>query len=223
METAVKFELLEMLEAKSRYDLEKRLLAVSSLEEEIDSEGLGEEGQKALQTISHIRRLAASRVQYDLKLYLAGLLVHTVAYLKGYEPERQYRRRELRLYKHSLLSAAMLCAALTPAREFILDLPRKLVIVEGRQFKDDKLTPQEWGLLACLASQPGECCTYEYLLKEVWDYEYKGTDKLKKLEIGALRGSLAAAIRRLRQKLEPNPPKPKYIIAVKGSGYKLVI
>jgi DNA-binding winged helix-turn-helix (wHTH) protein len=223
MEVAIKFELLEAFDLKTRYELEKRLLAVSSLEEEINSEDLGEEAQKALQVISHIRRLAARVVQHDLKLYLAGLLVHTVDYLKGYDPQGQYRRRELILYKHSLLSAAMLCTALTPPQEFILDLSRKLVIVEGRQFKDDDLTLREWAILTCLASRQGECCTHEYLLKEVWNYEYKSADKMKKLEIDADKGPLMAAIRRLRHKLEPNPLNPKYIVNVREQGYKLVI
>jgi DNA-binding response OmpR family regulator len=39
----------------------------------------------------------------------------------------------------------------------------------------------------------------------------------------AERHTINSAIRRLRVDIEPNPSKPKYIVTVRGMGYKLVL
>jgi two-component system KDP operon response regulator KdpE len=72
------------------------------------------------------------------------------------------------------------------------------------------LTPTEYRLLLALARQPDRVMTHTALLTEVWGAEYRD-------EVEYLR----TYIRYLRQKLEPDPTKPRYLITRAGVGYSL--
>jgi len=76
-----------------------------------------------------------------------------------------------------------------------------------------ELTPLEYRLLACLASNAGRVLTWQALLKEVWELEFwQGGREMVKIEIY-----------RLRQKLEPNPNLPSFIHTERGTGYRFDI
>ena len=72
------------------------------------------------------------------------------------------------------------------------------------------LTPTEYRLLLALARQPDRVMTHTALLTEVWGIEYRD-------EVDYLR----TYIRYLRQKLEPDPRYPRYLITRPGVGYSL--
>lgn len=72
------------------------------------------------------------------------------------------------------------------------------------------LTPTEYRLLLALARQPDRVMTHTALLTEVWGIEYRE-------EVDYLR----TYIRYLRQKLEPDPGNPRYLITRPGVGYSL--
>jgi DNA-binding response OmpR family regulator len=71
------------------------------------------------------------------------------------------------------------------------------------------LTAREFDLLWLLARHPQHVFTREQLLNRVWGYEFFGDDS-----------TVTVHIRRLREKLEPDPSKPIYIQTVWGVGYK---
>jgi len=71
------------------------------------------------------------------------------------------------------------------------------------------LTPTEYRLLYHLASNPGRVMTFESLLTKVWGWEYRDEDHYVRLYVSYL-----------RQKLEPDPSKPRYILTEKGLGYR---
>lgn len=78
--------------------------------------------------------------------------------------------------------------------------------------KPVKLTPTEYRLLCALARYPNQVLTHQALLARVWGGEYRGeTDFLK------------VYIKRLRDKIEEDPSKPRYILTEWGRGYKLAI
>ena len=83
----------------------------------------------------------------------------------------------------------------------------QLLTVAGRKIA---LTPTETRLLHLLYSHRGRVVSPGYLMSKAWDPEPKGT-----------LGSLWVHIRRLRNKLEPNPEAPNYLITVRGQGYYL--
>jgi DNA-binding response OmpR family regulator len=79
----------------------------------------------------------------------------------------------------------------------------------GAQAKKVPLTPTEYRLLYHLASNPGRVMTFESLLTKVWGWEYREEDHYVRLYVSYL-----------RQKLEPDPAKPRYILTEKGLGYR---
>ena len=72
------------------------------------------------------------------------------------------------------------------------------------------LTPKEFDLLAFLARNKGFVFNRDQLLEKVWGYDYAGDTR-----------TVDVHIRWLRQKIEADPQKPKYLITVRGTGYKL--
>jgi two-component system OmpR family response regulator len=72
------------------------------------------------------------------------------------------------------------------------------------------LTPKEFELLAFLMINKGLVFSREKLLEKVWGYDYAGDTR-----------TVDVHIRWLRQKLENDPAKPKFLVTVRGTGYKL--
>ncbi|MCK5434960.1 MAG: response regulator transcription factor [Dehalococcoidales bacterium] len=87
-----------------------------------------------------------------------------------------------------------------------IDVADRKVIVNGKQVK---FTPREFSLLALLVQNAGHILTHKQVLEKVWGWEY--TDDLDYVRI---------YISHLRQKIEPVPAQPRYIITEPGVGYK---
>jgi len=80
-----------------------------------------------------------------------------------------------------------------------------------RAGKPVDLSAKEFALLAYFISNPAETLSRDRLLDAVWGYEnYPNTR------------TVDTHIVHLRQKLEPNPEEPRFILTVHGSGYKFV-
>ena len=72
------------------------------------------------------------------------------------------------------------------------------------------LTKTEFRLLVELATNPGRVFSREVLLERVWGYGYFGDGRLVDVHV-----------RRLRTKIEPDAANPRYVVTVRGLGYKL--
>lgn len=88
-----------------------------------------------------------------------------------------------------------------------IDEPRHRVSVRGAEVN---LTPMEFELLYFLAANAGQVFDRETLFREVWGYEYVGETNL-----------VDVCVRRLREKVEEVPSRPRLIVTVRGVGYKL--
>jgi len=86
-----------------------------------------------------------------------------------------------------------------------VDIAGRKVMVKGEPVR---LTPVEFRLLALLMQNAGHILTHRQLLEKVWGWEY--TDDVDYIRI---------YIWHLRQKIEPDPAKPRYIITEPGVGY----
>ncbi|MDM8534443.1 response regulator transcription factor [Clostridiaceae bacterium HSG29] len=73
------------------------------------------------------------------------------------------------------------------------------------------LTPIEYDLLIYLLKNKNIALTREQILNSVWGYDYYGDIS-----------TVAVHIRKLREKIELNPKKPKYIETVWGTGYRFI-
>lgn len=78
--------------------------------------------------------------------------------------------------------------------------------------KGVSLTAKEFDLLWFLMRHPRQVFKRQQLLDKVWGYEFYGDES-----------TVTVHVRRLREKLEPNPSKPSYIQTVWGVGYKFEI
>ncbi|HLZ55320.1 MAG TPA: response regulator transcription factor [Ktedonosporobacter sp.] len=74
-----------------------------------------------------------------------------------------------------------------------------------------RLTPTESKLLHLLAVNANDVCTTGQIVTHVWGYDGDGDA-----------GLIKAHIRHLRQKIEPDPGDPHYIVTVPGVGYTLI-
>jgi len=86
-----------------------------------------------------------------------------------------------------------------------VDITERKIIANGKRIK---LTPREFRLFTLLVENAGRILTHKQLLEKVWGWEY--TDDLDYVRI---------YISHLRQKIEPDPSLPKYIITEPGVGY----
>ncbi|HLL71035.1 MAG TPA: response regulator transcription factor [Pyrinomonadaceae bacterium] len=89
----------------------------------------------------------------------------------------------------------------------VIDKRRHEVTLDGALVE---LTPLEFQILERLASEPGRAWSRNELLDEVWSTEYEGYQR-----------NVDPHINRLRQKIELDPKNPRYVLTVRGVGYKL--
>jgi len=92
------------------------------------------------------------------------------------------------------------------AGEIRIDLERRLVAAGGQAVE---LTPTEFDLLAVLARHPGRVFTRLELLDRVQGYAFEGYER-----------TIDAHVKNLRQKIEPEPKQPRYVLTVYGVGYR---
>jgi DNA-binding response OmpR family regulator len=88
-----------------------------------------------------------------------------------------------------------------------LDLDRRRVRCEGREAR---LTPHLTSLLRILMERTGEVLERELLFRQVWKTEYTADTR-----------TLDVHISWLRQAIEADPRKPRYLITIRGVGYRL--
>jgi two-component system response regulator RegX3 len=74
-----------------------------------------------------------------------------------------------------------------------------------------QMTPKEFELLQALLVRKGRLLTRDFLISEVWGPDYFGDTK-----------TLDVHVKRLRQKIEDDPHRPKHLVTVRGLGYKFV-
>lgn len=86
-----------------------------------------------------------------------------------------------------------------------VDVSERKVILNGERLK---LTPREFSLLALLVENADRILSHKQVLEHVWGFEY--VDDVDYVRI---------YISHLRQKIEPDPSAPRYILTEKGIGY----
>jgi DNA-binding response OmpR family regulator len=71
------------------------------------------------------------------------------------------------------------------------------------------LTGREFDLLAFLMAHPDQAFTRSDLMQEVWGWTFGD------------QSTVTVHVRRLREKIEPDPASPTYLTTVRGVGYRL--
>jgi len=87
-----------------------------------------------------------------------------------------------------------------------MDVERHVVSVDGEPVA---MPLKEFDLLELLLRNAGRVLTRGQLIDRVWGADYVGDTK-----------TLDVHVKRLRSKIEPDPANPKYLVTVRGLGYK---
>ncbi|TEU16790.1 MAG: response regulator transcription factor [Anaerolineales bacterium] len=90
----------------------------------------------------------------------------------------------------------------------VIDLGNRRVLVQGEPIQ---LTATEFGLLAVMVKHADQVLSPRQLLEQVWGWEYM--DDVHYVRV---------FVSRLRQKIEPDPKSPRYILTERGTGYRFV-
>ncbi len=92
--------------------------------------------------------------------------------------------------------------------ELEIDLEKRAVRRGGELVQ---LTPHEFALLRLLAVNEGKLLTHRAILREVWGAAYQSESHY-----------LHVYVSQLRQKIERDPARPRYLLTETGAGYRLV-
>ncbi len=92
------------------------------------------------------------------------------------------------------------------AGDLSIDMDKRKVLLRGEPVP---LTAKEFDLLLQFMKHPGRVFTRLELLNSVWGYGYEGYEH-----------TVNSHINRLRGKIEDNPAAPRYILSIRGVGYK---
>lgn len=89
--------------------------------------------------------------------------------------------------------------------ELKLEMSSRRVFISNREMN---LTAKEFDMLELFATHPGKVYSREQLLSTIWGKDYPGDVR-----------TVDVHVRRLREKIEPNPGQPEYIYTKWGVGY----
>ncbi|MBQ5431057.1 MAG: response regulator transcription factor [Lachnospiraceae bacterium] len=86
-----------------------------------------------------------------------------------------------------------------------IDNDSRRLFIKDKEFN---LTTKEFEMLCLLVTNPGKVYSRDVLLKEIWGADFPGDAR-----------TVDVHIRRLREKIEPNPSEPRYVHTKWGLGY----
>ena len=88
----------------------------------------------------------------------------------------------------------------------VIDLKRRRVVAQGAPVE---LTTAQFNIRALLDSHPGRVYGRGEIMESVWGTEYFGDSRAADMQI-----------RNIREKIESDPKNPRYVLTVRGMGYK---
>jgi len=88
----------------------------------------------------------------------------------------------------------------------VIDLTRRQMIAQGNQVE---LTAAQFNIVTLLASHPGRVYSRGQIMATVWGTDFSGDSRAADMQI-----------RNIREKIEPDPKNPRYVLTARGMGYK---
>jgi DNA-binding response OmpR family regulator len=180
--------------------------------------------RKPLRAIQAIRRLAYQAVRGDSMQYNLGILFQAASRIAKFNPAIQLTQNELARLAHILLAEAMICDQIRQSKKEVavlikpeetgirIDNTNRTVWVDGVRVP---LRGQSYDLLLGLYEYPNQLRTRREIIEHVLKEKYVETDtsQINRLNM---------AIHRLREKIEDDPDKPRFLFTEPGGGYRLV-
>lgn len=110
--------------------------------------------------------------------------------------------------RHTRTAGMMASSGKFTSGALAVDYDKHMVTVNG---ENCRLTQNEFRIVALLSRCAGKVLTYDFIMKELWGPQSKGSNQI-------LRVNMA----NIRRKIEQNPADPKYIFTEVGVGYMMV-
>ena len=142
-----------------------------------------------------VQALDAGADDYVTKPFSAGELLARV-------------RVAIRHTRSGLSNEALANTGKFKAGALTVDYDKHQVLVDG---ENCHLTQNEFRIVALLGKCAGKVLTYDFIMKELWGPQSKGSNQI-------LRVNMA----NIRRKIEKNPAEPQYIFTEVGVGYRMI-
>ena len=170
-------------------------------------------GMDGFETLQELRKVSSApvimlTVRGEETDKVRGLRLGADDYLTKPFSQRELVERIRAVVRRAEMPAAVPRTEIQVDEDLTIDFSRNEVFLKGKRVQ---LTPTEYRLLYQLVSNPGRVMTTESLLTRVWGWEYREEEHYVRLYVSYL-----------RQKIEPDPSHPKYILTEKGLGYRFV-
>lgn len=222
LEASLRLDIAETPNLWPWHRLNEALCQAESLDALPDAPNLPPPVDRARQVIGHLRCWAAVQPQAEKAEYEQILFACILARLADFDPTQRYTRLALGAYVQGMLLTAVLSAAFSlpdtraelpaPALKGLwIDPENKVVWVEGRRIE---VTPQDFDIITYLYERSGQLCERRAIVEEALGEPYD--------EFDPEQSRLNSAISRLRQKIEPDPRQARYLLTVRGHGYRLL-
>jgi len=204
------------------YDVEVRANGVEGLEAAKDADLIildimlplmdGFEVLKKLRETSETPVILLSALSDDIDK-IRGLGLGADDYMqKPFSPGELVARVKAHLSRFERLTSASVSkerSTKLSVRGLEIDREDRRVTVHGNQCN---LTPKEFEILLFLMENPNRVYSKDELFERVWDLEALGDGD-----------TVVVHVRRLREKIEPEPQNPQYVETVWGAGYRFRI
>lgn len=217
LEATIRFDLSRAPDFSAWQDFEECLVKPSRLDEGLEQSDIIPELRMSLALIEQIRRQAAGDAGSDSIPYYAGLLAWMVEAMVNYDPGVLFTQDRLQ-GAHLLLGACMVAERLGTAADTSLPEGSLRLDENGRVWIGERrvttLTGLRLKLLQCLIDHVDQAVNNLTITKKVYDEHYVTGDDDQDQRI-------RQEIRRLREEIEPDPGRPRYILTERSRGYRL--
>lgn len=137
---------------------------------------------------------------------LLGLEVGADDYVvKPFSPREAVLRVQALLRRSERLGAGSMLPRAVAVGSLSVDLQARTAHIGGDPLS---LTHREFDLLAYLMTHRGEAFAKEALMRRVWGWDFGDTS------------TVTVHVRRLRAKIERDPSDPRFVVTVRGTGYR---
>ncbi|RJS62362.1 response regulator transcription factor [Bacillus sp. PK3_68] len=172
-------------------------------------DGEGYDVCKQMRTISNVPILFISAKTEELDK-IVGFAIGGDDYItKPFSPKEVAYRVKAQLRRADYTQTDNQIAPVIIAGPFKLNEQKAEVLKNGKMIE---LKPKELGLMKYFLQNTNKVISKERLYDTVWGENYFGSDN-----------TVMVHIRRLREKIEIDPSDPKFLITVKGLGYKFTV
>jgi DNA-binding response OmpR family regulator len=218
LEAAIRYDWVDNSDLLRRHEMENALVNTDFAKP--DTRGLESVVSKPARAIVAIRKLSAREVSRDTRNYHLGIFFHAARRLADFNPTQPLTSNELARVGHILLSMAMMAEKLeeNALREqpFALTTMEKINGVDEKARKvlignrEIRLAPQRFEVFLHLYRHANEVCTKEEILEIALEGKFE-------------ENYLPTLIKRIREEIEDDPKRPRFLITEPNAGYRLIL